>query len=91
MVDLLPPLQLLVAPVPGGLSVGLVADSPRLVTGLAVILGVPGKWSSTSCWGAGAAPFVLVAGLLVPGFIWMKPPERCPARLSSPPLIPVPE
>ena len=89
MVGLRPPLHLPVAPVPGGLPVGAVADSLRLMTGLTVILGVPDKWSSTSCWGAGVAPFVLVAGLLVLGFVRVKPPEHCLARLRSSPLIPV--
>ena len=84
-------LRLPVAPVPGGIPIGAMADLPRFVTGPAVILGVPSMWSSSSCWGVGTAPLVQVVGQLVLGFVLVKQSEHYPARPRSPPLIPVSE
>ena len=89
MVVLPAPLQRPVAPVPGGILIGAAADSPRLVTGPVVILGVPGMWSLSFCWGAGTALLVQVARRPVSGFVPVKPPEHCPTHFHSPSLIPV--
>ena len=91
MVGFLLPPQFPVAPVPGGFLVGAVANYPLCVTGLVVTLRMPGKWSSTSYCGAGATPFLPAAGLSVPGFMQVRPPECCHARLRSLPLILVSE
>ena len=56
-------LQRPVAPVLGGVPNGAAADSPRLLTRPAVTLGVIDTWSSFSCWGAGTALLMQVAGV----------------------------
>ena len=90
MVVLPAPLQRSVAPIPDGIPVGAVADSPHLVIRPVATLVAPGRCSSSSCFGANAASFLPMVVLLVPRCVWERLLGYDHARRPHfSPLIPV--